>query len=468
MMCFAINRIEANEVHKEYLSFNKGGSHMNCYTVCKIRIIASLIVCGCLIARAERAVANAVTDWNEISVPRVFQGRPGGAIGFVDLALVQAAVHDAVQAIEGQFEPYHVKISGASGSPAAAVAAAAYSVLVGFYPEQAVDLTATYQTYLSKNNLVNDPGLAVGQTVAAGIIPLRRLDPSPLPADFNGGTNPGEWRPTPPSFAPMAFPWLGAFQPFTLKSPTQYRAPKPPVLHSARYAHEYDEVKALGGLLNGARTAEQTDLAYFFAGNLVAILYQGLRDIATQQGLSISESARLLALCSLAIGDSVITAWDSKLYYIRWRPVTAIREGDNDENRHTVGDPTWEPFLDTPPYPDYTSGANNVYGSATRMLELFFGTDELTFSLTTDNTSAIQKTRTYTRFSDLAQDVVDVRIYQGIHTRSADAAARKQGGQVAKWAFKHFLQPVNGDHDGDDEEKKDHEKDHDDDRDRGD
>ncbi len=126
-------------------------------------------------------------------------------------------------------------------------------------------------------------------------------------------------------------------------------------------------------------------------------MYQGLRDIATQQGLSISESARLLALCSLAIGDAVITAWDSKLYYNFWRPLTAIREGDNDTNHHTVGDTSWEPFVNTPPYPDYTSGANNVYGSATRMLELFFGTDELTFSLTTDG-PAKQKTRTYTRF----------------------------------------------------------------------
>ena len=150
-------------------------------------------------------------------------------------------------------------------------------------------------------------------------------------------------------------------------------------------------MKALGGRFNSSRAAEQTDLAYFFAGNLGAILYHGLRDIAMQQGLSIGESARLLALCSLAMGDSAITAWDSKRYYIRWRPLTAIREGDNDTNHHTVGDSTWEPFLNTPNYPDYTSGANNVFGSMTRMLELYFGTDELTFSLTTDHPLAGQK-----------------------------------------------------------------------------
>ena len=174
-------------------------------------------------------------------------------------------------------------------------------------------------------------------------------------------------------------------------------------------------------------------------------LFKGLGDIVTDpdQNPSIGKSARLLALSALAIADAVITSWDSKRYYNRWRPLTAIREGDNDRNHHTVGDPTWEPFLITPPYPDYTSGANNVFGAATRMLELFFGTDKFTFSLTTDHPLAIQKTRTYTRFSDLAQDVEDVRIYQGIHFRSGDAAGRKQGGQVAKWTFKHFLLPVN-------------------------
>ena len=414
----------------------------------KLRRLAGLILCGCLSWAAEPANADAVTDWNAIAVSAVASGRPG-PIGIVDLALVHAAVHDAVQAIEGRFQPYHVKISGAPGSPAAAAAAAAYGVLIGFYPGQAGVLTPAYQAYLSGNNLVNDPGLAVGQIVAAAILPLRRLDPSPLPTPFIGGTSPGEWRPTesflpgpPPSFAAMAFPWYGAFQPFTLKSPTQYRAPKPPVLNSARYAHEYDEVKALGARFNSARTTEQTDLAHFYSDNFVALWHRGLRAIATEYVNNIGDSARLFALACLASGDAGITAWDSKRYYNYWRPLTAIREGDNDRNHHTVGDSTWQPLINTPNYPDYTSGANNLTGSITGILELFFGTDEKTFSLTSNAALAVLKTRTYTRFSDVAQDVEDVRIYQGIHFRSADAEARKQGGQVAKWAFKHILRPV--------------------------
>jgi len=228
-----------------------------------------------------------------------------------------------------------------------------------------------------------------------------------------------------------------------LKSPTRYRAPKPPVLHSARYAQDYDEVKALGARFNSARTAEQTDLAYFYSGNFFAMWNQGLRDMAARQGLNIGDSARLLALANLAVADAVITCWADKLYYNLWRPLTVIREGDNDTNHHTVGDPTWEPLINTPPYPDYTSGANNVTGAMTRTLELFFGTDNMTFTLTTAVPQAVQKTRTYKRLSDAAEDMVDVRIWLGIHFRTEDEAARKQGSQVAKWVFKHFLLPVN-------------------------
>jgi hypothetical protein len=193
------------------------------------------LILGGYLAWTVPVAADAVSDWNVIAVAAVSTGRPG-APGGVDLALIQAAVHDAVQAIDGRFQPYYVKISGAPGSPAAAAAAAAYGVLVGCYPAQASSLTMTYQNYLTSNNLVNDPGLAVGKLVADTILPLRRADPNPPPQPFIGGTRPGEWRPTenfigtpPPPPAPMLAPWLGSFKPFTLKSPTQYRAPKPPV-----------------------------------------------------------------------------------------------------------------------------------------------------------------------------------------------------------------------------------------------
>ena len=152
------------------------------------------------------------------------------------------------------------------------------------------------------------------------------------------------------------------------------------------------------------------------------------------------DSARLFALATMAMADAAITAWDSKREFVFWRPITAIQEGDNDLNPRTVGDPNWLPFLPTPPYPEYTSGANNLSGATTRTLHHFFGTDQLTFSLTSNTPQAIQKTRTYQRFSDAADDVVNVRIYQGIHFRTADEVGRKQGEHVANWVFGNFLQ----------------------------
>jgi hypothetical protein len=430
-----------------------------------------MIVCGYL-TWAVLARADAVVDWNAIAQQAITTALGRSAI--LDIVLVQVAVYDAVEAIDGRFKPYHIEIPGASGSPAAAAAKAAHDVLVTLFPDQAATLDTTYHTYLANNGLEeDDPGVAVGQQAAAGILALRANDGRyPVnPPPFIGGTDPGVWRPTPsynvapgsppgtppgppPSFAPGGTPWVANVTPFTLKSPSQFRALPPPRLTSGRYTRDYNEVKSLGALDSSERTLEQTDFAYFYSDNYLVLWYQGLRDIANSHLHDIGDSARLFASVSLAAADAVITAWDTKFHYVYWRPITAIQEGDNDNNPETIGDPNWRPLVNTPNYPDYTSGANNVTGAITRTLKLFFGTDVMNFSLTTGNPLAVQKTRTYTRFSDVARDVVEARIYEGIHFRTADKVGRRQGRQVAKWTFTHFLRPVNdvdGGNDGDDD-----------------
>jgi hypothetical protein len=426
------------------------------------------LVLGLAMSLAMSSVvrADAVTDWNAIAIQTIVNAGPshGSAVGFLDSATVQAAVYDAVEAIDGRFKPYHVQIPGASGSTAAAVAKAAHDVLVNRFPAQTASLDATYHSYLATHGLAEgDPGVAVGQQAAAGIIALRANDGSfPLnPPPFTGGTDPGVWRPTPsylpgppPSFSPMLAPWLASVTPFTLTSPSQFRAPTPPSLTSKRYATAYNEVKALGARFNSARTPEQTDLALFWNSNYLVLWNHVLRDIAIVHLSSIDDSARLFALANLAMADAGITAWDTKFHYVFWRPLTAIQEGDNDGNPETAGDPDWQPLINNPNYPDYTSGANNVTGAVTRALTLFIGTDEMTFSVTTTNAAALQQTRTYNRFSDAAADVVNARIYEGIHFRFADVQARRQGRHVAQWAFSHFLRSVDDDDhdDGEDEE----------------
>jgi len=404
-----------------------------------------------LVSWSHIARADAVLDWNAIAVNAISTASPTrpGPVGYLDLAIVQVAVYDAIQAIDRRFKPYHVEIPGASGSLEAAAAKAAHDVLVHIFPAQGASLDKAYDDYLVSKGVAKDnPGVAVGQAAAAGILARRANDgrvPNPLPSPFNGNTLPGGWRPTPssqpgppPSGASMATPWLGAVPCFVLQSGDQFRSKAPPPLTSQRYATDYNEVKALGAHSPSARTPAQTELAYFYAGNNFILWHRTLREIANARVNNIGNSARLLALANLAIADAVITAWDSKSHYVLWRPITAIQEGENDGNPATAGDPSWQPFLNTPNYPDYTSGANNLTGALTRMLALFFGTDEMTFTVTSEHPLAMQKTRTYGRFSDMSSDMVDVRIYQGIHFRFADEEARDQGRHVAEWVFGHF------------------------------
>ena len=411
--------------------------------------LARVVLCGAL-SFSALVQADAVTDWNAITMDAVTVARPGPQ-GMLDVALVHVAVHDAVQSIEKRYEPYHFELKGAKGSRSAATAAAAHGVLVSIYPAQASTLDAAYFNYLAQNGLNGDPGLDVGEKAAANIVALRRATPNPAPPPFVGSTEIGKWRPTesligsppaPASFSPMVTPWLAQSAPFTLTSPRRFRAPPPPALTSARYWHDYEEVKALGALHGSARTAQQTDLAYFYNDNFFAQWNRALRGVAQKRLDRIGDSARLFALANMAGADALITCWDSKVSYVFWRPLTAIREGANDGNPFTVGDPTWQPLVNTPNYPDYTSGANSLVAAMTRTLEMFFGSDRGPLEVTSLHPLAVQKTRVYSRFSHAADDVVEARIYLGIHFRFADLAARRQGEQVAEQAFEHFLQPL--------------------------
>ncbi len=406
----------------------------------KLHHLASVVVLGLL---AGPVAADAVTDWNEIAAAAVAAGRPG-PIGQPDLGLVQAAVHDAIQSYEKRFEPYYTAVRPGSprGSKVAAAVAAAHGVLVGFYPSQAATLDATYGTYLANKGLTGDPGVAVGEAIAALYVPLQRPDPNPPLAPFIGGTGIGEWRPTPPGFAAMAFVPLGAMDPLTLTGPARFRALPPPAVTSAQYTRDYNEVKAKGALTGSTRTPEQTDIGHFWSENFSVQWNRAMRAIVLKRVPKIGDRARLFALANIAAADALITAWDSKSFFNFWRPITAIQEGENDGNPNTAGDPAWQSLIANPPYPDYTSGANNITGAMTKSLELFFGRNNIAFDVTSNAPLAVKKTRTFSRFSAAAASCVSARVYLGIHFRFADTAARKQGEQVATWVSDHYLLPV--------------------------
>lgn len=401
------------------------------------------------------ARADAVSDWNAIAVQATVTAARPGPSGILDVAMVQAAVYDAVQAIEKDYEPYYADIPGASGSPIAATAKAAHDVLVSRFPAQTAALDVAYQNYLIANGIPNDdPGIAVGAAAAASIIALRACDgsfPNPAPPPFTGGTGIGVWRPTPPANSPMnPGPWLGSVVPFTLLRPTQFRSPAPPEVTSRKYAKDYDEVKLMGASTNSGRTPEQTDQAQFWAGNFVVMMNKTIRDISDSNVDNISDNSRLFGLATMAMADTTISVWNDKAHYVYWRPITAIQNGDVDGNPRTVGDPAWTSLIATPPYPDYTSGANGFSGSTMRSLKNYFKRDRKDFSVTTTNTGPTnQDTRNFTRFSDAAQEVVDARVYLGIHFRFADEASRDLGEKVADWVFENYGRRLHGHHDDD-------------------
>jgi hypothetical protein len=391
------------------------------------------------------ASAGVVTDWNAITL-RCNQGGPtppnrAGPPGLLDIALVQAAVHDAIQAIEGRFEPYHydnVERRG-SGSAAAAAAAASHGMLKALYGAANACLVGVPDPAVT---YAGDPGLLAGAEAASALQPLYR-PAFVLPTDpFVGGTAPGEWRPT-PGVAAAANTWMAKTAPFVLNRASQFRPPPPPPLTSQAYLRDYEEVRLLGSATGSTRTAEQTDLAKFWSGNPIHMWFGTLRAIADTVPAP-GDQARLLALAALAAADSQIAVYDTKAHYNFWRPFTAIREGDADGNPWTAGVADWTPLVTTPPYADHSSGANNLSGSITTVLALFFATDDFHFSITSPVAGLLQNPRNYHSFSAAADDVVEVRILQGIHFRFADELGRQQGSRIAHWVFHKALEPHPG------------------------
>ena len=417
------------------------------------RLLCSLMVAGTL-GTATPAWADAVTDWNALIVQFTNMAGRLPPTFALDTAMAHIAIHDAVQAYQHRYKTYNAPIPGAAGSMAAAVATAARDVLVSRFqvpvpnPGLIAQVNTAYNTYLTTNGILpGDLGILVGQQAAANIIARRSTDGS-YPANpevFTGGTGPGEWRPTPPGFAPMSSPWMGTVTPFVLKDTDELlNEPDPPNLTSGLYVRDYNEVKLMGRRTDSGRTPEQTTMARFFSGNFLTILNNAVRTAALTRLTDIGDRARLFALAHVAGCDSGIVVWDNKRTYNFWRPITAINLAGDDGNPRTEADPAWLPLIDTPPYPDYTSGANGFTGAMMRVLENVFGDAAPSFNLTTTATEGGLPIapRPYTSYSAIADDVVEARILLGIHFRFADTVARRQGKQTADRVFAHAFQPL--------------------------
>lgn len=238
----------------------------------------------------------------------------------------------------------------------------------------------------------------------------------------------------------MVFLYAATTEPFALNRPSQFRPPPPPPLTSGAYLRDYEEVKRIGSSV--AHPNANTDVARFWNGNFMTQWNDALRGIAESRIQDVGDSARLFALANIAAADALIAVWDSKVHYNLWRPSTAIREGESDGNSKTVGDTGWTGLIADPPYSDYVSGANGLAGAYTGVLQQFFGTDNLSFSIRSTAAGVVQAERQYSRISQAAQEVVEARIHLGIHFRFADEEGRRLGDRVAHWTTAKLLRPA--------------------------
>ena len=416
------------------------------------------------VAAAEPS--NMVLVWNENAVavisqpatntpPGLGQGPPLAA---VHLAMVHGAIYDAVNAIDGGHEPYLPGLSAPStASQAAAVVQAAYEVLKGITPatntavRDRIEAMRTASMALIDAGQAKTDGIEIGADAAAAMLAARANDGRFDVEPFVPSTDVGKWRLVPPGNANVQGQFA-TVTPLTLKSPSQYTTEGLPAVTSAQYAAEFNEVKALGAQTGSSRTEAQTLMAGFYTANPLFFYSAGLRVIATNEGLSTSDQARLFAKTSMAGADALIGCWANKKLWNTWRPLTAIREAANDGNPLTSPDANWTSLFAAPGYPDEPSGYNCYTGGFWQSARYFFGTDKYAFSLTSpgvpENALAGNpvgvpgSTRTFTRFTGVVKDTIEGRILNGYHFRTADVHGAWIGKKAAQWIDKHYFEPV--------------------------
>ena len=399
------------------------------------------------------AGADVLNEWNIIADTEAGLIRPTAHGRSRGIAMVQGAVYDAVNAIDRGYQPYLLDLDEVAAQPGAsqdaAIATAAHHVLVAIVaPARVGGLDTSYGTTLAgiPDGAAKDEGIRVGVAAAAAMLAARANDGYRAPFVFEIGSEPGDWRPdTPTALDPD--PWVGNLQPFLIESPSQFRSDGPNALTSTAYAGDFNEVKELGSLTSATRTADQTTAAIFWQTSFVNRL---MRDLSAAEQLSTVDEARLLARLNLAYADAAIACWNDKYYWSFWRPLPAIREADTDGNPATLADPTWTPLFDpstpttpplaNPPFPDHPSGHGCVSGATFQTLRDFFGTDRIAFDVHSGRFPG--QPRHFETFSAALKEVIDARVWGGIHFRTADVQGAVIGKKVAHWVRKYYFQPV--------------------------
>lgn len=432
------------------------------------RALAGLALCG---VAAAPSAADEVLDWNqfasEMIISNVTVQNPGMATRA--LAMMNLAIYDSIATTGGTqsfytYDPSVTHLAGSASGQAAAIQAA-YTVLSAAYSDQQSSLDsylATSLAALGSSAQVTD-GVALGTQIGQAIINERANDGFDAMTQYTPTNAVGHWQPDPVNPGQEAWgPGWGSVQTFALHSPGSFSPGASPAINTQAYADAYNEVMMLGGVDSTARTAEQTEIGLFWAYDRLGmgtpmVLYNDImRTVAVQQGNTLEQNAQMFALATVAMADAGVVAWDSKFEYDLWRPVTGIRQGDDDGNDNTVGDEDWTPLGApdgqdlvgfTPPFPTYLSGHATFGGALFATLIEFYGTDDITFTVSSEELQYLidnpdlmaaygldleDTERTFNSFSEAMAENGRSRVYLGIHWNYDDTVGQQTGTLVAQ------------------------------------
>jgi hypothetical protein len=387
-----------------------------------------------------------VIDWNQVllSIVNTPGAQPANVQPTRNFAILHAAIYDAVNSIDRTREPYLISVRAPrSASETAAADAAAHAALVGLYPPQQAVLDSDYAAELAKvpDGPAKDKGVRLGEQIGSDLLAIRANDGSnATPPPFVAGTNPGDYRPTPPNFPTPVFTTWGQVTPFVLDRGDQFRPSPPPALTSDAYAAALNEVQSLGSATSTTRTAEQTQIGRFWNPPIQNFWNQIAQTVALSHHSDLPTTARLFAALNLSFADSAIAFYDAKYTYRLWRPVTAIRLADSDGNPDTVADPNWLPLAgNTAADPSYPGAHSTISAAGADILASLYG-DNQHFSLVSPALPGV--TRSFSSFSSAAQEAGLSRIYSGQHTRPDHVAGLALGHDVASFVLHNALLPA--------------------------
>jgi len=398
-----------------------------------------MIPLAVLACQTEPVLADVLTDWNEKTVAFVTPKMVPTA-GQRVVATVQLAMFDAINSVDRRYKPYLVQLPAtATTSREAAAATAAAAVLAGLHPQAEAEFKSAGTAYLATlpDGEGKSEGIRLGEAIAAKILATRATDGADAPDAYRPRTAPGVYIPTPIT---VASTWPNV-TPFAMTSQSQFRPQAPVALNSEEWAKDYNEIKQFGGKISASRSARQTEDARFWLITGPQSTEPLVRQIAAAKKLDLIDCARFMALTAVAAADAGIAVMDAKYHYNFWRPITAIRNGDIDDNPATERDATWQPIDNTPMHPEYPCAHCIISKAVATAAELALGTAEIP-EIVMSSPTAPGVTHRWTNMRAYADEVAYARIWAGFHYRFSVRAGQDMGRRIGEHVANNIMQPA--------------------------